>query len=798
MDKAKKKRLKQYIAWISLAALVAVLAAMPLLARSEQEEGPVASILEAAVQLGDLETGLYTGGTLSAGEAMDVELPSGVKITEFLVKNGDIVSEGDPVAAVDRVSVMTAILGVRDTLDYLQEEMANAEDETVSASVKATAGGRIKQVFAQAGDRVQDVMLEHGALAVLSLDNMMAVSLEGNWMLAAGDSVTVGFSEGTEVPGRVESNLDGILTVTVNDENYDVGAPVTLTRGEETLGTGTLYVHNAWKAMAFTGTVSAVSARVNTDVYDGATLFTLKDTAFRGTLEGLAGLHREYEQLLQRLFAMHESGFVTAPCDGQVSGVDSDSPFLLSALEGEAGWFTDLLDGPREESGWTVMLLSNTRTLCTEDDACQARTHEEGCPMKCTGQEGCTAGNHEEGCAVYCTGLSDCGNLHHKTGCLGVCTGNSLCKSTREAKFHQTSCVKRCISDQDEDPGTLCDAQVHYPGCIENCTQSEGCSALIHKSDCPGYGVTYTALAVQVRLVSLEGLQVIPGAVTYQVSPEKEGWKLISPDQLETVFVGEAQLLQLSDGATYQAGDILLMVTGSNGYQATVLYQKGQGQNPSMPQIPGNMEDILAGMMGGFSGFSGFGAMGGMPQTQGAELFALEGETLLTVTEQQTMTLTVPLDQRDIAKVTLGQTAQVKINALKGRTFEAEVTQVGSVGVNNGGSSKFTLELTLPKEADMLPGMSAAVYLPLYTRKNVLTLPVAALTDREGKTLVYTAQDPETGEPAAPVEVEVGVSDGLRAEILSGLASGDVCYYSYYDILELSTDVETEKFTFGG
>ena len=52
MDKAKKKRLKSYIAWISLAALVVLLAVMPLLARQEaEEEGPVASILEDTVQM---------------------------------------------------------------------------------------------------------------------------------------------------------------------------------------------------------------------------------------------------------------------------------------------------------------------------------------------------------------------------------------------------------------------------------------------------------------------------------------------------------------------------------------------------------------------------------------------------------------------------------------------------------------------------------------------------------------------------------------------------------------------------
>ena len=62
---------------------------------------------------------------------------------------------------------------------------------------------------------------------------------------------------------------------------------------------------------------------------------------------------------------------------------------------------------------------------------------------------------------------------------------------------------------------------------------------------------------------------------------------------------------------------------------------------------------------------------------------------------------------------------------------------------------------------------------------------------------MYTALDPETGEPASPVPVTLGVSDGERVQILSGLQEGDSYYYSYYDVLELSNEVEEEGFSFG-
>ena len=789
MDKMKKKRLKKYGSWIAMVAVVALLAAMPLLARKEAEaDGPVASILEGTVQMGAVETGLRGGGTLVPGNAMDVELPKGVKITEFLVKNGDLVSEGDPVAVVDTVSVMTAIVQVRDSMDYIRDEMADAKDEKAASAVKAIAGGKVKQVFAQAGDSVQDVMLRHGALAVLSLDDMMAVELEVAASLAAGDGVTVTFSGGESVSGRVESNLDGRLVVTVNDKDYAPGTPVTVTGADgRELGEGELFVHNAWKATAFTGTVSTVSARENSSVYDGATLFTLKDTDFAGTLESLASLHREYEELLQKLFAMYETEVLTAPCDGKVSGVQEDSPYLLSAAE----------------EGWTLKLLSNAAE-CTGDENCPAaRTdHEDGCPMKCTGKESCIAKEHNTGCAFYCTGLPDCGNLNHKTGCLGVCTGNSLCKSTRAPVTHLKSCVKRCTGDLDEDPLTTCDSDVHNESCIENCTQEEDCPALTHKEGCVKYGVRYIAYAAKITLRNTDKTQVIWGNTPYEVAPEGSGWKLVSPDKILDKFPGMAGMdytgPALSAGCG--VGDTVLVISevdqdGNVLRQMSYLYEDVQGGSaPGLPGgFPGGFGD-LSGLLGGLGGMAGL--YGGMQNT-GYEFYDLEGDVLMTVTEQDVMTLTVAIDQKDISGLSLGRTAQVKINPLKGRTFEAEVTDIGLFGTGNGGSSKYEVELTLPMEADMLPGMSATAYIPLYTKMDVLTLPVAALTEAGGKTLVCTALDPETGDPASPVEVVTGVSDGVVVEILSGLEKGQTYYYSYYDTLEVSTEARADKYTFG-
>ena len=210
----------------------------------------------------------------------------------------------------------------------------------------------------------------------------------------------------------------------------------------------------------------------------------------------------------------------------------------------------------------------------------------------------------------------------------------------------------------------------------------------------------------------------------------------------------------------------------------------------------GNLSSLMGGLSGMMGGMSGFGTTGfsAASPVETEKLFDLEGSTLMTVTPESTASLTITLDEQDISKVSVGQKATVKVLALSGETFEGEVVDVSNRGTNSGGSSKFTAKLRLKKTANMIDGMSATASLELQTKENIPLIPVAALAQQGAKTVVFTALDKETGKPAKPVPVTLGVSDGTNVEILEGLKPGDRYYYSYYDTLELDTGVE-DRFT---
>ena len=861
MDNAKKKQVKKVVTWVLLAALVAGLAAMPLLAKAEAEaDGPVATIHSGTVEEGTVRTSLHGGGTLKTEDVEDIKLPSGVKITEFLVKNGDTVTAGTPLAAVDKVSVMTAITSVTETMEYLQQEMRSAKDEKVDSTITATAGGRIKKVYAQKGDSVQEVMLRDGALALLSLDGLMAVEIERKLELPTGETVTVALDDSTRVTGRVASNLDGVIVITLEDDGYEIGQTVTVTKkdGSE-VGTGELYVHNAWTATAYSGIIQTATAKEDTKVTAGTTLFTLTDTDFRGKLEYLSSLHREYEELMQELFTMYRSGTIDAPCDGTISGIDKDSPHLLSAMEAPVE--ADLLT--TEAPNWSVMLLSNTVLATTCNPTAEAECpesdlslHDPLCPKYCHNDGTCDGtGEHYPGCIGSCTSGNACGAKFHTAACIESCNPeNGVCakdvgyhkyecvkscthgKTTEECKKaetfpHYPDCIKSCvISDGTKD----CPATAHYAGCIEICAHadlseqckgtlhhypdciklcintdsgSKTCPASKHHSTCFFANLTYKARVALVTQVGSNALVVRwdSSHQEYEVEKIGAGWKFASGVDFNTELLVEEGTLSVANPKAYKPGDIIFAVTGYRNKEA-VWTGIPVFVHISSVTAPDALPDLdLSGVLGGLSGMMmsqidlsallngyNFGFYAPSPVEE-EKLFDLEGSTLMTVSPQKTVSLTITLDEQDIAKISVGQKATVKVEALSGETFEAEVTEVSARGSNSGGSSKFTARLEMPKAKDMLDGMSASASLPLLEKKDVPTIPVIALVEEGTRTVVYTALDKE-GNPINPVPVTIGISDGLTAEILDGLMPGDPYYYTYYDVLEENTGVE-ERFT---
>lgn len=310
-------------------------------------------VLSAVPEENTISTVLSGGGTLSPQEGTAQSLPQALELETYYVKNGQTVSEGDPIAQVDLVAVKAAISELQEVIDTLDAAIASESSKTNDSVIRSGTAGRVKKIYAREGTAAADTVYESGALLLLSLDGLMAVDLEAR--AEVGQRVTVTLSDGTALEGTVESISDGTATVTLSDETAPLDDSVTVTTKDgETLGTGNLYIHSRLRVAGAYGTVSKISVKENQQVSAGSALLTLKDTGHTAEYARLLNRRTELEDQMESLVKLSKDGILHADCGGIVSGVDTEisytDPAVLTQTRSQASPGYTALGGIRMEN----------------------------------------------------------------------------------------------------------------------------------------------------------------------------------------------------------------------------------------------------------------------------------------------------------------------------------------------------------------------------------------------------------------------------------------------------------------
>ena len=310
-------------------------------------------VLSAVPEENTISTVLSGGGTLSPQAGTAQSLPQALELETYYVKNGQTVSEGDPIAQVDLVAVKAAISELQEVIDTLDAAIASESSKTNDSVIRSGTAGRVKKIYAREGTAAADTVYENGALLLLSLDGLMAVDLEAR--AEVGQRVTVTLSDGTALEGTVESVSDGTATVTLSDEIAPLDDSVTVTTKDgETLGTGNLYIHSRLRVAGAYGTVSQISVKENRQVSAGSALLTLKDTGHTAEYARLLNRRTELEDQMESLVKLSKDGILHADCGGIVSGVDTEisytDPAVLTQTRSQASPGYTALGGIRMEN----------------------------------------------------------------------------------------------------------------------------------------------------------------------------------------------------------------------------------------------------------------------------------------------------------------------------------------------------------------------------------------------------------------------------------------------------------------
>ncbi len=173
------------------------------------------------------------------------------------------------------------------------------------------------------------------------------------------------------------------------------------------------------------------------------------------------------------------------------------------------------------------------------------------------------------------------------------------------------------------------------------------------------------------------------------------------------------------------------------------------------------------------------------------------GSLVLTIADLSVIEALVQVDETDVSKIALGDSASIRIDAFPNREFVGRVTEIGNSAINppseqaagQQAAIDFEVVITLdPTDAPLRPDLSATADIVVETRKHATSVPIIAMTVRQDSTKA-TADGDATREGEAPddiegvflvhdervtfVPVDIGIAGQEYFEVLSGLSPGD-------------------------
>jgi len=131
------------------------------------------------------------------------------------------------------------------------------------------------------------------------------------------------------------------------------------------------------------------------------------------------------------------------------------------------------------------------------------------------------------------------------------------------------------------------------------------------------------------------------------------------------------------------------------------------------------------------------------------------------------------VDESDIGKVYLGQRARIKVESFKDKTFDGKVTKISPMGVEKDNVTTFEVRVSIQNPGGELKAeMTANAEIILEEHKNVLQIPEGAILYDKDKKASVEIPNPKGKDGKEKIAVNIGISNGAKTEVLSGLKEG--------------------------
>jgi HlyD family secretion protein len=151
-----------------------------------------------------------------------------------------------------------------------------------------------------------------------------------------------------------------------------------------------------------------------------------------------------------------------------------------------------------------------------------------------------------------------------------------------------------------------------------------------------------------------------------------------------------------------------------------------------------------------------------------------EGTVLLTIADMGDLVFKGTVDEIDVGKLALGLPVRIHVGALPNAEIKGRVTRIAPKAKEEEGSTLFDVEVSIDETggAYLRAGYSANADVVIQEKLDVLLLPERVVSFEGEKAYIELPPARQGVEPERR-EIQVGLSDGLNVEVLSGLAEGE-------------------------
>ena len=151
-----------------------------------------------------------------------------------------------------------------------------------------------------------------------------------------------------------------------------------------------------------------------------------------------------------------------------------------------------------------------------------------------------------------------------------------------------------------------------------------------------------------------------------------------------------------------------------------------------------------------------------------------DGTTIAAIADLKKMIFEGKVDEAEVDKLKVGMPLKVSLGAIDGKEFDAKLRFIAPKGVEEAGAVQFKIEaeLTVDNNFMIRAGYSANASFVLENKEDIMVIPEALLQF-----------DKKTNKPYVEVltedqkfkrkDIEIGISDGINVEIISGLTDSD-------------------------